>query len=52
MIERDPGHRLSADDYLVQQKGKAFPTYFYTYLKVYLQYYRNPAMIADDKVLR
>jgi hypothetical protein len=37
MINRDPTKRLTADEYLDQQTGKAFPTCFYTFLLPYVQ---------------
>lgn len=53
MMQKDPTQRLTADDYMVQQHGKAFPDYFYTFLKTYLQRFASERIItADDKVAR
>ncbi|XP_013397860.1 phosphoinositide 3-kinase regulatory subunit 4 [Lingula anatina] len=53
MIERDPRHRLTAEEYLIQQRGKAFPEYFYTFAKLYLQRFASvPIMSSDDRVMR
>ena len=53
MIQKDPTHRLSAEEYLIQERGKAFPEYFYTFLKLYLQRFAStPIMPADDRILR
>ena len=37
MINRDPTQRLTADEYLEQQTGRAFPSCFYTFLLPYVQ---------------
>ncbi|XP_055958193.1 phosphoinositide 3-kinase regulatory subunit 4 [Patella vulgata] len=51
MIQKDPKHRLSAEEYLVKQRGKAFPEYFYTFLKIYLQQFAaSPIIPADDRI--
>ena len=52
MIQKNPAHRLSSEDYLSQQKGKAFPSYFYTYLKVYIQNYRLTTVTPDDRITK
>ncbi|KAL9539523.1 hypothetical protein MBANPS3_010209 [Mucor bainieri] len=36
MIQIDPAKRCSADDYLAQWHGKAFPHYFYSFLYQYM----------------
>ena len=36
MIQIDPNARLSAQDYLTQWHGKAFPHYFYSFLYKYM----------------
>ncbi|XP_067658475.1 phosphoinositide 3-kinase regulatory subunit 4-like [Haliotis asinina] len=51
MMQKDPNHRLSAEEYLIKQRGKAFPEYFYTYLKLYLQKFAvSPIIPADDRI--
>ncbi|ELT97398.1 hypothetical protein CAPTEDRAFT_159025 [Capitella teleta] len=53
MIRKDPAERLSAEEYLVKQRGKAFPDSFYNFLKLYLQRFScNPIMSADDRIAR
>lgn len=49
MVQKDPTHRLSAEEYLIQQRGKAFPNYFYTYLKLYIQRYAVPPILSPDE---
>lgn len=51
MIKKDPSHRLSAEEYMIQQRGKAFPEYFYTFLKIYLQQFvSTPLTPPDDRI--
>lgn len=51
MIKKDPSHRLSAEEYMIQQRGKAFPEYFYTFLKIYLQQFvSTPVIPPDDRI--
>ncbi|XP_066297190.1 phosphoinositide 3-kinase regulatory subunit 4-like [Branchiostoma lanceolatum] len=53
MIQRDPAKRLSAEEYLKQWQGKAFPNYFYSFLKLYMgRFAGTPIMAPDDKVAR
>ena len=53
MTQQNPRSRSSADEYLVQEKGRAFPEYFYTYLKLYLQRFVVPPMVTkDDLIMR
>ncbi|XP_078336739.1 phosphoinositide 3-kinase regulatory subunit 4-like isoform X1 [Crassostrea virginica] len=53
MIKKDPSHRLSAEEYMIQQRGKAFPEYFYTFLKIYLQQFVSaPFIPPDDRITR
>lgn len=53
MMQREPSHRLSAEEYLIQQRGKVFPEYFYTFLKLYLQRFAMiPIVPPDDRVGR
>ncbi|KAK7093762.1 phosphoinositide 3-kinase regulatory subunit 4-like [Littorina saxatilis] len=51
MLQKDPEHRLSAEEYLVKQRGKAFPDVFYTSLKTYEQTYVDTIFPPDDKIL-
>lgn len=37
MIDRDPLKRRTAEQYLDEQRGKAFPLCFYTFLLPYVQ---------------
>jgi hypothetical protein len=37
MIDRDPSKRHTAEEYLEEQTGKAFPSCFYTFLFPYVQ---------------
>lgn len=51
MIQKDPNKRLSADEYLEQQKGKAFPEYFYSFLKGYMEKFAtSPVLSPDEKI--
>ncbi|KAK3104962.1 hypothetical protein FSP39_014143 [Pinctada imbricata] len=53
MIKKDPSHRLSAEEYMIQQRGKAFPEYFYTFLKIYVQRFAAPPILPpDDRINR
>eukprot|EP00058_Branchiostoma_floridae_P000739 XP_002586227.1 hypothetical protein BRAFLDRAFT_132368 [Branchiostoma floridae] len=53
MIQQDPAKRLSAEEYLKQWQGKAFPNYFYSFLKLYMgRFAGTPIMAPDDKVAR
>jgi len=53
MTQKDPCHRLTADQYLSNQRGKAFPTYFYTFLGLYCQRFAQvPIIHSDDRVVR
>ena len=53
MIQRDPGKRFSANEYLSGEKGKSFPGYFYEFLCTYMQIFSTEAnMMPDQKVLR
>lgn len=51
MLQKDPEHRLSAEEYLVKQRGKAFPDVFYTSMKIYEQQYVDTIFPPDDKIL-
>lgn len=37
MIDRQPANRRTAEEYLEEQKGKAFPSCFYSFLLPYVQ---------------
>ncbi|KAL3861428.1 hypothetical protein ACJMK2_007462 [Sinanodonta woodiana] len=53
MMQKDPAHRLSAEEYLIQQRGKSFPEYFYTFLKIYIQRFATPPILTpDDRIAR
>ncbi|XP_072174440.1 phosphoinositide 3-kinase regulatory subunit 4-like [Diadema setosum] len=53
MLQKDPAKRLSAEQYLVQWRGTAFPEYFYTFLKVYMGEFAGiPIYPADEKIAR
>lgn len=53
MIQRDPCLRLSANEYLTEQKGKAFPEYFYVFFQSYMQMFStDPSIMPDQKVSR
>ena len=53
MLQKDPSVRSSAEEYLVQQRNRAFPGYFYTFLKLYLQKFAtSPILTADDRIAR
>merc|ERR1712142_476840 len=53
MTQQNPKLRSTADEYLIREKGKAFPEYFYSYLKLYLQRFVVPPKVAkDDLILR
>ncbi|KAH9515561.1 phosphoinositide-3-kinase, regulatory subunit 4 [Bulinus truncatus] len=52
MTQRRPEFRLSAEEYLIKQRGKAFPEYFYTFFKTYTQQFATvPIMPSDDRIL-
>ena len=53
MLNKDPSERWSAEQYMISQKGKAFPDYFYTFLKLYLQRFASARVIgADERIAR
>jgi len=53
MTQRDPSCRLSADQYLTQQRDRAFPAYFYTFLGLYCQRFAQvPIIHSDDRITR
>ncbi|KAK0061121.1 phosphoinositide 3-kinase regulatory subunit 4 [Biomphalaria pfeifferi] len=52
MTQRKPEFRLSAEEYLIKQRGKAFPEYFYTFFKTYThQFATVPILPSDDRIL-
>lgn len=52
MVQREPEKRLSAEEYLKQQRGKAFPDIFYTFLQPYVaQFAKDTFQWADERVL-
>ncbi|XP_077998060.1 phosphoinositide 3-kinase regulatory subunit 4-like [Glandiceps talaboti] len=53
MIQKDPTKRLSAEDYLLQWRGSAFPEYFYSFLKAYMSDFAAlPILPPDEKIAR
>ncbi|KAJ8021698.1 Phosphoinositide 3-kinase regulatory subunit 4 [Holothuria leucospilota] len=51
MLQKDPSKRLSAERYLQEWRGTAFPEYFYKYLKIYLgKFSETPIYPADEKI--
>ncbi|XP_077453778.1 phosphoinositide 3-kinase regulatory subunit 4 [Stigmatopora argus] len=52
MVQREPEKRLSAEDYLKRQRGKAFPDIFYTFLLPYMaQFAKDTFQSADERIL-
>ncbi|XP_073728415.1 phosphoinositide 3-kinase regulatory subunit 4 [Misgurnus anguillicaudatus] len=52
MVQREPEKRLAAEEYLKQQRGKAFPEIFYTFLQPYMaQFAKETFQSADERVL-
>ncbi|KAL4221189.1 phosphoinositide-3-kinase [Mactra antiquata] len=49
MMQREPSHRLSAEEYLIQQRNKSFPEYFYQFLKLYIQRFATPPILSPDE---
>ena len=49
MMQKEPHDRLTAEEYMAQQKGRAFPDYFYTFLKSYLQRFASPPILTPDE---
>ncbi|XP_049778491.1 phosphoinositide 3-kinase regulatory subunit 4 [Schistocerca cancellata] len=53
MLQRDPTKRQSAEIYLDQQRGKAFPEYFYSFLQSYMHFFSAaPIVSPDEKIAR
>ncbi|EIE85776.1 hypothetical protein RO3G_10486 [Rhizopus delemar RA 99-880] len=51
MIQINPGSRLSAEEYLVQWHGKAFPHYFYSFLYQYMSSLTDKAEQQKDPTI-
>ncbi|KAM9782637.1 LOW QUALITY PROTEIN: phosphoinositide 3-kinase regulatory subunit 4 [Neosynchiropus ocellatus] len=52
MVQPEPEKRLTAEEYLKQQRGKAFPDIFYTFLQPYMaQFAKETFQSADERVL-
>uniref|UniRef100_A0AAZ3QJQ8 non-specific serine/threonine protein kinase n=1 Tax=Oncorhynchus tshawytscha TaxID=74940 RepID=A0AAZ3QJQ8_ONCTS len=52
MVQREPEKRLTAEEYLKQQRGNAFPDIFYTFLQPYkAQFAKETFQSADERVL-
>lgn len=53
MVQLEPEQRLSAEEHLKQQRGRAFPDVFYSFLQPYLsQFTRDRLQLADERVLQ
>lgn len=52
MLQKDPTLRLSAEQYLDQQRDRVFPQYFYTFLGDYIKEFATLALSPDEKVAR
>ncbi len=56
MMQKEPSLRLSAEEYLIQQRDKAFPEYFYAFRDLCLQKLATspvpPIVPADDRIAR
>ena len=51
MIQKDPSGRLSANDYLTNECGKAFPSYFYNFMLNYMrEFAEEPSMTSDRRI--
>ncbi|XP_072880194.1 phosphoinositide 3-kinase regulatory subunit 4 isoform X1 [Hemitrygon akajei] len=52
MIQRDPEKRLTAEEHLKQQRGRAFPELFYSFLQPYMaQFAKETFQSADERIL-
>uniref|UniRef100_A0AAV2ME79 non-specific serine/threonine protein kinase n=1 Tax=Knipowitschia caucasica TaxID=637954 RepID=A0AAV2ME79_KNICA len=52
MVQLDPELRLSAEEYLKQQRGRAFPDVFYSFLQSFMvQFTGDTLRSADDRLL-
>lgn len=54
MVQKETSKRLSAEDYLQQERGKIFPEYFYTFLQSYMLIFSSstPILSPDEKIER
>ncbi len=53
MIKKDPSSRKTANEHLLEQRGKGFPDYFYTFLQSYMQIFStDPNMLPDAKIAK
>lgn len=53
MIQKDPLLRKSANEYLMSERGKSFPEYFYTFFQTYMQIFStDPSMLPDQKIAK
>ncbi|XP_077510845.1 vacuolar protein sorting 15 isoform X2 [Amblyomma americanum] len=52
MLQKDPSQRLSAEQYLEQQRDRVFPQYFYTFLRDYIKEFATLSLSPDEKVAR
>ncbi|XP_070561673.1 phosphoinositide 3-kinase regulatory subunit 4-like isoform X2 [Ptychodera flava] len=53
MIQKDPNKRETAEEYLRQFRGTAFPEYFYSFLKAYMGDFASlPILPSDEKIAR
>ncbi|KAL3206907.1 hypothetical protein MRX96_039858 [Rhipicephalus microplus] len=52
MLQKDPSQRLSAEQYLDQQRDRVFPQYFYTFLGDYIKEFATLSLSPDEKVAR
>lgn len=53
MVAVDPVKRLSALEYLQQNRGKIFPDVFYGFLHKYMRaFVELPSLLPDEKILR
>ncbi|XP_022257912.1 phosphoinositide 3-kinase regulatory subunit 4-like, partial [Limulus polyphemus] len=53
MMQKDPNKRSTAEEYLEQQRGKAFPEYFYSFLREYVQGFASvPILTPDERIAR
>ena len=53
MIQKDPNDRYTASEYLNNEKGKAFPEYFYNLMLSFMQSFSaDPTMSPDRKMDR
>ncbi|XP_076800524.1 phosphoinositide 3-kinase regulatory subunit 4-like [Clavelina lepadiformis] len=51
MTQLDPSQRFTAEQYLTQWKGRAFPDHFYSFLKLYLGRFCEPPLLSADQTV-